>query len=52
MLLRGARRHESQALLEALNRVYEDYLPTPEETEARCLMKRKQQEMSVSVYRP
>lgn len=39
------RRHESQALLEALNRVYEDYSPTPEEKEARRLMKQKQREM-------
>lgn len=39
------RRHESQALLEALNRVYEDYSPTPEEKEIRRLMKQKQREM-------
>ena len=39
------RRHESQALLEALNRVYEDFTPTPEEKEVRRLMKRKQREM-------
>src|SRR5918996_2611777 len=39
------RRHESQALLEALNRVYEDFSPTPEEKEVRRLMKQKQREM-------
>jgi len=39
------RRHESQALLEALNRVYEDYSPTEEEKEVRRLMKQKQREM-------
>ena len=39
------RRHESQALLEALNRVYEDFTPTPEEKEVRRLMKQKQREM-------
>lgn len=38
------RRHESQALLEALNRVYEDFSPTLEEKEARHLMKQKQRE--------
>lgn len=38
------RRHESQALLEALNRVYKDYSPTPEEQEIRSLMKQKQRE--------
>jgi metal-responsive CopG/Arc/MetJ family transcriptional regulator len=38
------RRHESQALLESLNRVYESYSPTPEEKEARRLLKQKQQE--------
>lgn len=38
------RRHESQALLEALNRVYKDYSPTPEEQEVRRLMKQKQRE--------
>lgn len=39
------RRHESQALLDALNRVYEDHSPTEEEKEARRLMKQKQREM-------
>ena len=39
------RRHESQALLEALNRVYEDSAPTEEEKEVRRLMKQKQREM-------
>ena len=39
------RRHESQALLEALNRVYENYSPTPEEKEVRRLMKQKQRDM-------
>jgi metal-responsive CopG/Arc/MetJ family transcriptional regulator len=39
------RRHESQALLESLNRVYEDCSPTPEEKEVRRLMKQKQREM-------
>lgn len=39
------RRHESQALLEALNRVYENISPTPEEKEIRRLMKQKQREM-------
>ena len=39
------RRHESQALLENLNRVYEDYSPTPGEKEVRRLMKQKQREM-------
>ena len=39
------RRHESQALLESLNRVYEDVSPTPEEKEVRRLMKLKQREM-------
>ena len=39
------RRHESQALLEALNRVYEDVSPTPDEKEVRRLMKQKQREM-------
>jgi hypothetical protein len=38
------RRYESQALLESLNRVYEDFSPTPEEKEARRLMKQKQRE--------
>lgn len=38
------RRHESQALLEALNRVYEDVAPTPEEKEVRHLMQQKQRE--------
>jgi metal-responsive CopG/Arc/MetJ family transcriptional regulator len=38
------RHHESQALLEALNRVYEDLSPTPEEKEVRRLMKQKQRE--------
>jgi metal-responsive CopG/Arc/MetJ family transcriptional regulator len=38
------RRHESQVLLEALNRVYEDVSPTPEEKEARRLMQQKQRE--------
>jgi metal-responsive CopG/Arc/MetJ family transcriptional regulator len=38
------RRHESQALLETLNRVYKDYSPTPEEQEIRRLMKQKQRE--------
>jgi len=39
------RRHESQALLEALNRVYQDLSPAPEEKEARRLMKQKQREI-------
>jgi len=39
------RRHESQALLEALNRVYEDFSPTPEEKEVRRLMKQKHREL-------
>jgi metal-responsive CopG/Arc/MetJ family transcriptional regulator len=39
------RRHESQALLEALNRVYENLPSTPEEEEVRRLMKQKQREM-------
>lgn len=39
------RRHESQALLEALNRVYEDFSPTPEEKEVGHLMKQKQREL-------
>jgi metal-responsive CopG/Arc/MetJ family transcriptional regulator len=38
------RRHESQVLLEALDRVYGDFSPSPEDTEARRLMKQKQQE--------
>jgi metal-responsive CopG/Arc/MetJ family transcriptional regulator len=38
------RRHESQALLESLNRVYADVSPTPEEKEVRRLMKQKQRE--------
>jgi metal-responsive CopG/Arc/MetJ family transcriptional regulator len=38
------RRHESQALLESLNRVYPDVSPTPEEKEVRHLMKQKQRE--------
>lgn len=38
------RRHESQALLETLNRVYGDILPTPEEKEVQRLMKQKQRE--------
>ena len=37
------RRHESQALLESLNRAYEDG-PTPEEKLVRQLMKQKQRE--------
>lgn len=39
------RRHESQTLLEALNRVYEDVSPTPEEKEIRRLMQQKQRKM-------
>jgi antitoxin MazE6 len=38
------RRHDSQALLEVLNRVYEDHTPALEEKEARRLMKQKQRE--------
>ncbi|HKH49104.1 MAG TPA: CopG family transcriptional regulator [Thermoanaerobaculia bacterium] len=38
------RHHESQALLDALNRVYKDYSPTQEEKEVRRLMKQKQRE--------
>ena len=40
------RRYESQALLESLNRVYEDSSPTPEEKEVRRLMKQKQRGMA------
>lgn len=39
------RRHESQALLEALNRVYENASPAPEEKKVRRLMKQKQRGM-------
>ena len=38
------RRHESQALLEALNRVYEDS-PRPEDKQVRQHMRQKQREM-------
>ena len=44
------RHHESQALLESLNRVYEDVSPTPEEKEVRLLMKQKQREMVKSEW--
>jgi metal-responsive CopG/Arc/MetJ family transcriptional regulator len=39
------RRHESQTLLDALNRVYESNSPTEEEKEVQRLMKQKQREM-------
>jgi DNA polymerase sigma len=39
------RRHESQALLQALNHVYEGISPSPEEKEVRRLMQQKQREM-------
>ena len=39
------RRHESQALLESINRVRESCSPTPEEKEARRLLKQKQREI-------
>ena len=38
------RRHESQALLEALNRAYDDF-PTPEEKKLLQGMSRKQREL-------
>ena len=40
-------RHESQARLDSLNRVYEDFVPSPSEQEARRLMKQKQRERAV-----